>query len=186
MENMATITNEETLKPRAWVGCLACYNAGKLVGEWVDAVYANDITPQDLHGDKALAESHEELWVMDHENIPVRHEMNPSTATAWGEVFAEVREYQWEALCAWVESGYYVAEHDGAIPSISDFGDRYCGEWMSFQEYAENRVEEYGLLNDVPDEVARYFDYEGWARDLKFDYFTHEKDNGNVFIFRAY
>lgn len=34
---MNTITAEDTT-PRIWVGCLAHYNAGRLVGEWFDAV----------------------------------------------------------------------------------------------------------------------------------------------------
>ena len=34
---MTTRTNTDTT-PRAWIGCLACYNDGRLVGDWVDAV----------------------------------------------------------------------------------------------------------------------------------------------------
>jgi hypothetical protein len=28
--------------PRAWVGCLACYNDGRLVGSWMDGEEAGD------------------------------------------------------------------------------------------------------------------------------------------------
>jgi antirestriction protein len=31
--------------PEAWVGCLACYNDGRLVGAWVDALEAADYVP---------------------------------------------------------------------------------------------------------------------------------------------
>ena len=33
---MTTRTNTDT-RPRAWIGCLACYNNARLVGEWFDA-----------------------------------------------------------------------------------------------------------------------------------------------------
>ncbi len=43
-----------TLNPRVWVGCLGCYNAGVLVGAWVDAAEAEDFEPHSiLHGDYA-------------------------------------------------------------------------------------------------------------------------------------
>jgi antirestriction protein len=35
--------NDET--PRAWVGCLACYNGGELVGAWVDGTDAEEYVP---------------------------------------------------------------------------------------------------------------------------------------------
>ena len=28
--------------PRVWIGCLACYNEGNLVGDWFDADVADD------------------------------------------------------------------------------------------------------------------------------------------------
>lgn len=38
---------------------------------------------------------------MDHEHIPVRGEMDPTTAAAWGEVYQQVPDGFWEAVCAW-------------------------------------------------------------------------------------
>ena len=37
---MTTRTNTDTT-PRAWIGCLACYNNARLVGEWFDAETAD-------------------------------------------------------------------------------------------------------------------------------------------------
>lgn len=39
---MATTAISTT--PRAWIGCLACYNEGRLVGDWFDAVTADEVT----------------------------------------------------------------------------------------------------------------------------------------------
>jgi hypothetical protein len=56
---MTTATETET--PKVWIGCLACYNGGTLRGEWVEGIEASDFVPcKDF--------SHEEFWVMDHEN----------------------------------------------------------------------------------------------------------------------
>jgi Antirestriction protein len=34
------------------------------------------------------------------------------------------------------------------------------------EDYAYEYVEEHGLLNDVPEPLRSYFDYEAYARDL--------------------
>ena len=171
--------------PRAWIGCLACYNDGRLVGDWFDAATADEVTTYDIHGAHSRADSHDELWCFDHENIPVRGELDPLAAADWGRVYTEVGPEHWPALCAWVESGDYVAEGTGDLPSISDFEGRYCGAWESFREYAEQLADDIGLLADVPEEIARYFDWQAWTRDLAMDYATHDDPEGGVFVFRV-
>ncbi len=117
---MTTITPSATdTAPHVWIGCLACYNAGCLVGDWFDAVTADEVTTYDIHGAHSRADSHDELWVFDHENIPVRGEMDPITAAAWGRCLAEVDEHLRPALCVWVESGDYVAEGTGELKLVS-------------------------------------------------------------------
>lgn len=168
--------------PRVWIGCLACYNGGHLIGEWFDAVAADEVTTYDIHG---RASSHDEMWVMDHENIPVRGELDPLAAAEWGRVYTEVGPEYWPALCAWVESGDYVTEGDTDLPSIFEFEERYCGAWDNLQEYAEQLADDIGLLADVPEEIARYFDWSAWTRDLGFDYSTCDDPDGGVFVFRV-
>ena len=171
--------------PRAWIGCLSCYNEGRLIGEWFDAATADEVTTYDVHGAHSRADAHDELWVFDHENIPVRGEMDPLTAAAWGRCLVEVDEYLRPALSAWVESGDYVAEGDTDLPSISDFEERYQGHWDTFAEYAENLADDIDLLAVVPEEIARYFDWQAWTRDLAFDYSTYADPEGGVFVFRV-
>ena len=183
-----TITSSATdTTPRAWIGCLACYNEGRLVGDWFDAATADEVTLADVHDAHSRADLHGELWVFDHENIPVRGELDPLAAAEWGRVYTEVGPEHWPALCAWVESGDYVAEGTGldALPSISDFEERYQGHWDDFREYAEQLADDIGLLADVPEEIARYFDWQAWTRDLAFDYSVHDDSEGGVFVFRV-
>ena len=107
-----------------------------------------------------------------------------ATDTAPRAWFDEVDEHLRPALCAWVESGDYVAEGTGDLPSISDFVERYQGHWDTFAEYAEQLADDIGLLAGVPEEIARYFDWRAWSRDLAFDYSTYDDPEGGVFVFR--
>ncbi len=64
--------------------------------------------------------------------------------------------------------------------SESDFQDAYCGEYDSEQAYAEELVEACGYLDQMPENLRWYFDYEKFSRDLfrGGDYYF---DNGYVF-----
>lgn len=171
---------------RAWIGCLACYNAGRLVGEWFDAEDADTITLADVHGDPGrVRRGCEELWVMDHENIPVDGEMSPHEAAEWARVILSVPEHLRGALRAWVASECYVVEGTGDLPSVTDFEERFCGTWASFRDYAENLAEEAGLIpEDAPQELVRYFNWDVWTRDLEHDYTVVRADSLSVYVFR--
>lgn len=166
-----TVTPISDTTPRVWIGCLACYNAGCLVGEWFDAETADEVTLADVHGGvDRVRQGCEELWVMDHENIPVTGEMSPMEASEWGRVLTSVPEHGRAALCSWVTSGGYVAEGTGDLPSISDFEECYAGRWESFGEYAQNLADDTGMMEGWPEQAVQYFDWAGWTRDLAFDY----------------
>ena len=107
-----------------------------------------------------------------------------TTPRAWVGCLAEVEEHLRPALRAWVESGNYVAEGTGDLPSISDFEERYQGHWDTFAEYAEQLADDIGLLADVSEEIARYFNWQAWTRDLAMDYLTYDGPEGGVFVFR--
>lgn len=174
---------QTTVRPSVWIGCLACYNKGLLNGQWFPAEEAGEVTPDDLHQNPT---AHDELWIFDHEGFPVgTGEMSPTTAQQWGEVFDEVGEEQWPALLAWVETGCYIASGD-TLPSASDFEERYCGCWESFADYATQLAEDIGLIDGWPEEAQRYFNWEAWTRDLKFDYTVADAPDGGVFIYRSF
>ena len=111
-------------------------------------------------------------------------EMSPLTALQWGELFDEVGEVQWPALLAWVETGCYISGGNN-LPSASDFEERYCGCWESFADYATQLAEDIGLIDDWPEEAQRYFNWEAWIHDLKFDYMVADASHGSVFVFRS-
>lgn len=171
--------------PYVWIGCFACYNSGRLVGDWYDAINADEITTSQLHGRTITPGAHEELWCFDHENLPFTGECSPSEAAELARVIDEVPEHERQAFLAWVLSDDYVEDGDG-LPSTSDFEERFAGEWGSFREYAGQFADDIGLLADVPEEIARYFDWDSWSRDLEFDYSVEDAPEGGVSVFRNF
>ncbi|WP_231447124.1 antirestriction protein ArdA [Brevibacterium zhoupengii] len=170
---------------KVWIGCLYCYNSGRLVGEWFDAIVADEVTLTDVHRSASGSrDGCEELWCLDVDDMPVHREMSPSEAAEWGRVVEDVDEHLRQALLAWVRSGNYVAEGTGDLPSVSDFVERYAGRWDGFAEYAHQLAEDIGLLADVPEEVARYFNWRSWTRDLAFDFTVEDAPGSSVFVFR--
>lgn len=189
------MNNTITETPRAWVGCLSCYNSGALVGTWIDGWAANDLelaglakveTVGDYTAPRCVRCFGDEFWVMDHENFGglIKGECSPAEAAAAAEFIADLERENIEtaAAIAWLSfTGRKIQDWD-----TSEFEDSYCGEYESFQAYAEELAEElYGKeLSD-----ARWpfscIDWEKAARELSYDYHTEEAPGGGEYIFRA-
>ncbi len=124
---------------------------------------------------------------MDTDGLPTTGEPSLDEAARWGEIYDEVGDEQWPALCAWVRSGSYVAEGDTDYPVISDFEERYAGNWEDFKTYAFHLAEDIGLFDGIDDDhvAVRYFDWDSWIRDLAFDFSVERDGNGGVYIFRS-
>lgn len=50
----------------------------------------------------------------------------------------------------------------------------YCGHFERATDLAYDRVEESGMLSDVPEYIAMYFDYEAYGRDLAIEMWEHD------------
>ncbi|NDK90424.1 antirestriction protein ArdA [Gordonia desulfuricans] len=185
---MTTVATTNT--PRAFASCESCYAAGRLVGVWIDAVDAADTTAEQIHagsGVDPVAEGCEEFVCMDTDNMPTTGEPSLEEAARWGEIYEEVGDEQWSALCAWVRSGSYIAEGDTDFPCVSDFEEAYAGCWDSFRDYAFELAEDIGLFEGLDSEhvAVRYFDWDSWIRDLEMDHSVERDGHGGVYIFRS-
>lgn len=169
----------EATTMRVWIGCLACYNAGRLVGQWVDADEAAEFVPCTR---TEYGTQHEEFWVMDHEGFGglLSGECSPAEAQRIAEWVADLPTYvNLDAVAAWAPEHYgtdWVNEFD-----MDDFDEAFAGEWDSFREFADEQAEEFF---DLESGAGRYFDYDEWARELAMDYSTHPAPGMGVFIFR--
>ncbi|OBC01754.1 antirestriction protein ArdA [Gordonia sp. 852002-50395_SCH5434458] len=177
-------------EPSIWLGCLACYNSGRLVGHWFSAVGADEVTLADVHAGSRVdfrREGCEEIWGLDVDCIPIDREMSAMEAAQWGEAYKEVGAEQWPALCAWVRTGSYVAQGDTNLPCVGDFEERYAGCWNSFRDYAYDLAEGIDLFNGLDDDhvAVRYFGWDAWISDLAMDYSTESDGHGGVYVFRS-
>ncbi|GAB3582818.1 antirestriction protein ArdA [Calidifontibacter terrae] len=182
---MTAVATDQT--PRVWIGCLNCYNSGRLVGQWFECSAVLETAIADIHsGAESVRAGCEETWCLDHENVPVRGEFGPLDAAEWGRVYEEAGAERWPAVMAWVRSGSHVTEGRGDIPSMSDFDERYCGHWESFREYAEDLADSAGLTEGWPEDAIRYFNWASWTSDLKHDYVVCDAGSPDcgVYIFR--
>lgn len=170
--------------PRVWIGCLNCYNDGRLVGDWFDASEAEDVTLDDIHTAENKDDIYcEELWVFNHENLPIKGETDPKDVIPWANAYDELKDNDlWPSYCAWIDSGSHSVAADGT-GDVSDFIQAYQGHYDSFREFADDFVESVGILSGVSEEVFRYFDYTSFAKDLECDYTVHDAPSG-VYIYR--
>lgn len=171
---------------RVWIGCLACYNNGRLVGQWHDADQAGDVTPEDVHGKPT---SHEEIWCFDIENAPKGHreEMSPMEAQRLADVMEAVGDNA-EAFAAYCAN----TGADFTEDSVSDFEDHFHGRHDSFRDYADELAEEtltqLGITYESGDRETpfayQYFDWESHANDmLHSGYWTEDAEDGGVYVF---
>lgn len=183
-ETSHALATRTTTRPRVYIASLADYNAGRLLGHWMDA----DQEPADLHEQirALLAESSEmvaEEWAIhDYEGFgpwePREYESIDTVAAVargiaeHGEVFAALVSH----LGSVEEANRYI---DGA----------YCGAWDSLADYAASFVEEVysGELRELPEFIRYHIDYEGIGDDLEMggDIFT-VSCGGAVHVFSSH
>lgn len=171
---------------RIYVACLAAYNGGRMHGEWIDANQDADDISEAVKAMLAKSpEPNAEEWAIhDYEGFgPVKLSESESFESVaalakaieeHGEVFAHFYDHE--------SSGTNVEK------ALSDFEEKFHGEFDTLADYVENFWEECGDFK--PDEKAgwwhpsRYIDWERMAHDLELsgDVFTIEHD-GKVYVF---
>lgn len=98
-------------------------------------------------------------------------------------IYAVCEEYDIDedAFTAWCDNFHITSAYED---EVTNFQDSYCGCYDTFQSYAEEVFDD---TMDVPDHLSAYIDYDKFARDLQYDYWTHEDTtNYVVYIFRNY
>lgn len=172
---MTTMTGTRQDTPSVWIGCLACYNDGRLNGKWVDGEDALDLTPEGLHG---FPTNHEELWVMDHENYGglLKGECSPSEAQELAETVARVQKagYPIEAYATYLD---FISDADN--DTFNRFTEAYCGHWDSRSDFAADLADSLGSIKDDLGWPYTYIDWDHAADELfNGDYW---EDSGYIF-----
>lgn len=165
---------------RIYVASLADYNAGSLHATWINLDFHTSADDIQETINALLAASPEakrtgllaEEWAIhEYEGIPSMGE-NPSLDDIWA-AYEAIEEHGE----AWIE----YADHIGTrYATVEGFEEAYQGEYDSEKDFAYQLVDDLGYLDQMPESLQYYFDYEAFTRDLfSYDYFMTE--SGYVF-----
>lgn len=144
---------------------LGKYNEGQLVGEWVELPVSNEEL-QEVFKRIGINEEYEEYFITDYECdfYEVGEYENIDTLNEIAERIEELDEEESKVVKALMsELGYTL---DEAIEKVNNGDYRIYSDCDDMADIAYQVVEECGYLNNVPDNVARYFDYESFGIDL--------------------
>ena len=167
-----------TGNPAVYVGTYHKYNCGSIFGMWLDLTTFADYDEfcavcRFLHRDEADPE----LMCQDYENFPeiwYSEDIMSEDMFDLIQEFAELDEDEREAYEAFLD-----VRCDSRI-SVEDFRDAYQGEWDSEEDFARHIVEECGMLDNMPESLKDYFDFERYADELfRYDY---DFQDGYVFL----
>lgn len=181
----------DQVTPKVWIGCLASYNAGRLIGEWTDATDLDEmeecqkqVAAQAVAAAKEAGEwpvyftEPEEFFLADNEGFGnAIGEYTPLEKVA--ELGQAIEEHGAPFL-AFLEI-YDGVETNDAWTITNEFQDQYQGEYGSMKEFAYDYVDSCGWngMESIPAELKNYLDWDMIARDLEMD-----MTETNGFIFR--
>ena len=157
---------------------LGKYNEGELVGEWVQLPISNEEL-QKVFERIGINEEYEEYFIIDYECdfYEISEYESISTLNEIAEKIDNLDEEQEQVVKLLMsECGY---DLDDAIEKAENGDYRIYSNCDNMTDVAYAVVEECDYLRNVPETVARYFDYEAFGRDLGIEGSFHFLDNGD-------
>lgn len=193
--------------PSVWIGCLASYNSGRLIGEWVSATDVDEMNEARTRVAKTAVKAAdeageypvyfgepEEFYIADYDgfgNLASTLGEYPSYETV-ARIGALI-EQEGEVIIAWINACEVDVEDANSV-TLDAFYEVHRGEWDSEESFAQYYVNEVGW-NDVPvdlytspysqdrinvfDELSAYIDWSDIARQLFANEYTYA--DGYVF-----
>ena len=161
-----------------------------LIGEWISLPMEEDELSQTIKrilkkGEEACADGsiHEEYFLTDWEGEEFFQVGEYTNVFKLNEEVAhfnelDLEDYQIKSVKFLMKSSI-VSNLDEAIEKMEE---TVLYEETSFLDLAYQIVEEQYNLDDLPQFIANYFDYEALARDLELEGFYHEID-GDIFYY---
>lgn len=162
---------------------LGKYNEGELVGEWVEL----PVLPEELEKvfeRIGINEEYEEYFITDYECdlYEVGEYENIDTLNEIAERIKELDEEESKVVKALMQKLGYTL--DEAIERVNNGDYRIYYDCDDMEDVAYQVVEDCGYLDKVPDNVAYYFDYESFGKDLGIEgTYIFTDDNEAIEIF---
>lgn len=150
---------------------LGKYNEGKLVGKWVELPCDNwekelrSIGVSDEPDENG--EYYEEYFITDYDtDIPglkIGEYDNLDELNEFAERVERLDSSEKIALRGFLKNG---SSLEDALEDVENINYAIYWGCYDMEDVAREIVEEIGMLQGIPDEIARYFDYEAYGRDL--------------------
>lgn len=161
-----------------WIDNLGICNEGGSVGGWV-SLPQSDETLEKICSD-ITDELHDEVFIADYEcfvpGVKISQYTDIDYLNECARELEELDDYQIEIVSARVAM---LDEDLGEAIDGVDNAHVFCN-CDSMEDVAREDIEESGLLRDVPEELADYFDYERWGRDLEINGYYYKAGNDIV------
>jgi len=167
-------TTAETA-PRVYVGTYAKYNNGSIKGAWLDLEGLDADSFHDACLELHKDESDPELMFQDFEGFPRRF---------YGESFLKDELWAWLELDEDDRELLEIASEAIDAEDIDKAKDAFLGTFRSETDWAESYLGDTGQLDEIPENLRNYFDFEAYARDARMggDVCFHEH-NGETWVF---
>lgn len=144
------------------------YNEGELVGEWVELPVSQGEL-QEVFDHIGINEEYEEYFITDYECdlYEVGEYENIDKLNDIAERIKKLDGEERNVVKALIQKLDYTL--DEAIEKVNNGDYMIYYDCDDMEDVAYQVVEECGYLENVPDDVARYFDYESFGRDLEIE-----------------
>ena len=182
-ENKTNQEREENIMFRVFITNLGKYNEGELVGKWLD------LPCEDIESELASigvsdepdenGNYYEEYFITDFENdynYKVGEYDSLDNLNEIAEELENLDDYDREVVNAFIENG---SDIEKALDGLRDGDYMVFSNCSDMTDVAYQYIEETGLLNDIPEGLRNYFDYEAYGRDMSFEGTFIFTDNGN-------
>lgn len=158
---------------------LGKYNEGELVGEWVKLPVSDEDLQEVFKRIGIDGKEYEEYFITDYECdfYEIGEYENIDTLNEIAERIDDLDEEQEQVVKVLMsECGY---DLDDAINKVESGDYMFYTDCNDMTDVAYVVVEECDYLHSVPENIARYFDYEAFGRDLGIKGSFHFLDNGD-------
>lgn len=147
---------------------LGKYNEGELIGEWIE-LPASQEELQEVFDRIGINEEYEEYFITDYEcdfyKVGEHEDLDELNEIA--EQIEELNEEESDIAKSLIsELGYTL---DEAIEKVNSGDYRIYYDCDDMEDVAYQVVDELGYLDSIPDNVANYFDYKSFGRDLEIE-----------------
>lgn len=169
---------------RIYLTNLGKYNEGMLVGEWVDLPVSEEELEK-VFKRIGINDEYEEYFITDYESdidgVKVGEYENIDDLNELAEALEDLDSEEENVLSVMLEDGCTFEE---ALEKIKDRDYMVYYNCDSMEDVAYQVVEKSGLLDGVPEKVARYFNYEAYGRDLEIEGTFYQINNAYIEIFK--